>query len=85
LSNGISSPRPESARASSDDGRCDMFGVRHGFDYTNPKGKRIWHPFSLQSLAASEFAEVVNRILDGRYGLLTYRERRTEGGVRTPS
>jgi hypothetical protein len=49
-----------------------MFGVRHSLDYTCASDKRIWHPLSLQSMPSREFVAVVNKILSGKYGLLTY-------------
>lgn len=52
-----------------------MFGVRKDLDYTNVTDKKIWHPFSLQSLATKDFIQIVNKILAGRHGLLTYRDR----------
>ena len=52
-----------------------MFGVRKDLDYTNVTDKKIWHPFSLQSLATKDFVQIVNKILAGRHGLLTYRDR----------
>jgi hypothetical protein len=52
-----------------------VFGIRKDLDYTKVTDKRIWHPFSLQSLATKDFVRIVNKILAGRHGLLTYRDR----------
>lgn len=32
--------------------------------------KDMWHPYGLQSLNSKKFAKVVNRILNGKVGLL---------------
>ncbi len=52
-----------------------MFGIRKNLDYANVTEKRIWHPLSLQSLATQDFALVVNKILAGKHGLLTFHNR----------
>jgi hypothetical protein len=53
-----------------------MFGVRRDLDYARVADKKILHPMMLQQLKAEDFIKVVNNILAGDCGLLTYRDRR---------
>lgn len=57
-----------------------MFGVRRDLDYARLAEKKILHPMMLQQLQARDFIEVVNRILAGNCGLLTYRTRKLISG-----
>jgi len=61
-------------------GRCKVIGIRKDFDYTNAADRKIWHPLSLQALPAKDFVITVNRILSGKYGMLTYRSRELMNG-----
>jgi hypothetical protein len=39
--------------------------------------KDLWHPYGLQGLATDRFAQVVNRILCGRFDMLGIKYRAT--------
>lgn len=41
--------------------------------YARKGTKELWHPYGLQSLSTDKFANVVNRILGGRFCLLDLR------------
>ncbi|MEW6412394.1 MAG: hypothetical protein AB1483_07965 [Candidatus Zixiibacteriota bacterium] len=38
-----------------------------------PQEKTLWHSYSLQLLVPNQFAKIANRILSGRYNLITPR------------
>ena len=57
-----------------------MFGIRRDLDYALLADKKIMHPMMLQQLQARDFIKVVNDILAGNCGLLTYRTRKLISG-----
>lgn len=42
-------------------------------EYARVGRKDHWHPYNLQSLSPNKFASVVDRILNGRFNLVTPR------------
>jgi len=46
---------------------------KEAIQYARKGKKELWHPYGLQSLSTDKFANVVNRILGGRFMLLDLR------------
>ncbi len=57
-----------------------MYGVRRDLDYTRAADKKILHPLMLQQLKDTDFIKIVNGILAGDCGLLTYRRGKLVSG-----